>query len=121
MNVVRNQVKHNVGTEEPTDTGKQPIRIRYLSHVTGYQPIRDQYFLIRSVPGIIVVLDRNYLVIGHFNMIIMASQFNDYPPTPHTELLFTSVFCAALSIAPIIGDIQTISVGVTLESNSSQR
>ena len=29
---------------------KQPIRTRYLGHVTGYQPIRDQYFLIRSVP-----------------------------------------------------------------------
>eukprot|EP00116_Pleurobrachia_bachei_P007337 sb/3467599/ len=32
----------------PTDTSKQPIRTRYLGHVTGYQPIRDQYFLIRS-------------------------------------------------------------------------
>eukprot|EP00116_Pleurobrachia_bachei_P009460 sb/3469722/ len=29
---------------EPTDTSKQPIRTRYLGHVTGYQPIRDQYF-----------------------------------------------------------------------------
>ena len=28
---------------------KQPIRTRYLGHVTGYQPIRDQYFHIRSV------------------------------------------------------------------------
>eukprot|EP00116_Pleurobrachia_bachei_P009009 sb/3469271/ len=28
-----------------------PIRTRYLGHVTGYQPIRDQYFLIRSVPA----------------------------------------------------------------------
>eukprot|EP00116_Pleurobrachia_bachei_P002435 sb/3462697/ len=27
---------------------KQPIRTRYLGHVVGYQPIRDQYFLIRS-------------------------------------------------------------------------
>eukprot|EP00116_Pleurobrachia_bachei_P013802 sb/3474064/ len=26
-----------------------PIRTRYLGHVTGYQLIRDQYFLIRSV------------------------------------------------------------------------
>ena len=25
--------------------GKQPIRARYLGHVTGYRPIRDQYFL----------------------------------------------------------------------------
>ena len=29
---------------------KLPIRTRYLGHVTGYQPIRDQHFLIRSVP-----------------------------------------------------------------------
>eukprot|EP00116_Pleurobrachia_bachei_P016919 sb/3477181/ len=35
---------------------KQPIRTRSLGHVTGYQPIRDQYVLIRSVPGI------NYIV-----------------------------------------------------------
>ena len=26
------------------------FRTLYLGHVTGYQPIRDQYFLIRSVP-----------------------------------------------------------------------
>eukprot|EP00116_Pleurobrachia_bachei_P011412 sb/3471674/ len=30
-----------------------PIRTRYLGHVTSYQPIRDQYFLIRSVPATI--------------------------------------------------------------------
>ena len=24
--------------------GTQPIRTRYLGHVTGYQPIRDRYF-----------------------------------------------------------------------------
>eukprot|EP00116_Pleurobrachia_bachei_P004072 sb/3464334/ len=36
--------------QEPTDTSKQPIRTRYLGQVTGYQPIRDQYVLIRSVP-----------------------------------------------------------------------
>eukprot|EP00116_Pleurobrachia_bachei_P018652 sb/3478914/ len=35
--------------QEPTDTSKQPIITRYLGHVTGYQPIRDQYFLIWSV------------------------------------------------------------------------
>eukprot|EP00116_Pleurobrachia_bachei_P006355 sb/3466617/ len=34
--------------QEPTETSKQPIRTRYLGHVTGYQPIKDQYFLIRS-------------------------------------------------------------------------
>eukprot|EP00116_Pleurobrachia_bachei_P016983 sb/3477245/ len=29
--------------QEPTEISKQPIRTRYLGHVTGYQPIRDQY------------------------------------------------------------------------------
>eukprot|EP00116_Pleurobrachia_bachei_P017939 sb/3478201/ len=36
--------------QEPTEISKQPIRTRYLV-VTGYQPIREQYFLIQSVPG----------------------------------------------------------------------
>eukprot|EP00116_Pleurobrachia_bachei_P012914 sb/3473176/ len=31
---------------ESIETSKQPIRARYLGHMTGYQPIRDQYFLI---------------------------------------------------------------------------
>eukprot|EP00116_Pleurobrachia_bachei_P017646 sb/3477908/ len=31
---------------EPTDTSKRPIRIRYLGHVTGYQPIRVQYLIL---------------------------------------------------------------------------
>eukprot|EP00116_Pleurobrachia_bachei_P011389 sb/3471651/ len=35
---------------ELTETSKQPIRTRYLGHMTGYQPMRDQYFLIRSIP-----------------------------------------------------------------------
>eukprot|EP00116_Pleurobrachia_bachei_P012299 sb/3472561/ len=39
-----------VTAHEPTETSKQPIRTRNLGHVTGYHPIRDQYFLIRSVP-----------------------------------------------------------------------
>eukprot|EP00116_Pleurobrachia_bachei_P004707 sb/3464969/ len=43
-------VPNLISFQEPTDTSKQPIRTRYLGHVTGYQPIRDQYFLIRSVP-----------------------------------------------------------------------
>eukprot|EP00116_Pleurobrachia_bachei_P012878 sb/3473140/ len=30
-------------------TSKQPIRSRYLGHVTGYQPIRDQYFLVLTL------------------------------------------------------------------------
>eukprot|EP00116_Pleurobrachia_bachei_P003321 sb/3463583/ len=38
-------------TSTRVEQGKQPIRTPYLGHVTGYQPIRDQYVLIRSVPG----------------------------------------------------------------------
>eukprot|EP00116_Pleurobrachia_bachei_P001908 sb/3462170/ len=38
---------NNFVSQEPTVASKQPIRTRYL---VGYQPIRDQYFLIRSVP-----------------------------------------------------------------------
>eukprot|EP00116_Pleurobrachia_bachei_P011707 sb/3471969/ len=30
--------------KEPTKTSKQPTKTRYLGHVTGYQPIRDQCF-----------------------------------------------------------------------------
>ena len=37
--------------QETTEPIKQSIRSRYLDHVTGYQPIRDLYFLVRSVPG----------------------------------------------------------------------
>ena len=38
--------------QEPTDTSKRPIRTRYLGHLTGYQPIRDQYFLILLTPPV---------------------------------------------------------------------
>ena len=37
--------------QEPTDTNQQPFRTRYLVHVTGYQPIRDQYFLVTGKLG----------------------------------------------------------------------
>eukprot|EP00116_Pleurobrachia_bachei_P018045 sb/3478307/ len=36
--------------QEPTEISKQQIRTRYLGHVTCYQPIRDQYFLIPNSP-----------------------------------------------------------------------
>ena len=39
--------------QEPTGPSKQPISTSYLGHVTGYQPTRDLYFLIRSVPDCI--------------------------------------------------------------------
>ena len=45
-------MKLSVSGQELTESSKQPIRTRYLGHMTGYQPIRDQYLLIRSVPAI---------------------------------------------------------------------
>ena len=43
-----------------TGPSKQPIRARHLGHVTGYQLIRDQYFLIRSVRDIWHLLSAVY-------------------------------------------------------------
>eukprot|EP00116_Pleurobrachia_bachei_P011477 sb/3471739/ len=34
------------GPRIPTEISKPPIKTLYLGHVTGYQPIRDQYFLV---------------------------------------------------------------------------
>eukprot|EP00116_Pleurobrachia_bachei_P007017 sb/3467279/ len=45
----------------------RPIRTRYLCHVTGYQPIRDQYFLIRSVPDVGLTRDSNDQVASAFS------------------------------------------------------
>ena len=38
--------------QQPTESSKQPIRVRYFGHVTGSQPIGDQYYLIRSIPEV---------------------------------------------------------------------
>eukprot|EP00116_Pleurobrachia_bachei_P013288 sb/3473550/ len=48
--ITLNEYGKVVITKVPTDTSKQPIRTRHLGHVTGYQPIRDQYYLCRLVP-----------------------------------------------------------------------
>eukprot|EP00116_Pleurobrachia_bachei_P009668 sb/3469930/ len=45
--------KHSI--QESTDTSKQTIRTRRLGHVTGYQPIKDQYFQIPFLHIIIKV------------------------------------------------------------------
>eukprot|EP00116_Pleurobrachia_bachei_P006566 sb/3466828/ len=39
------------GSSESTETSKQPIRTRYLGHVTGNQPIRDQVVEIGAEEG----------------------------------------------------------------------
>jgi len=48
----KNKSIHHI--QQPTGPSKQPIRTLYLSHVTGLQPIREQYFLVRSVAGHII-------------------------------------------------------------------
>eukprot|EP00116_Pleurobrachia_bachei_P012514 sb/3472776/ len=47
-----------LSNQEPTETSKQPIRTIYSAHVTGYQPIRDQYLLIRLVPDLYNISSR---------------------------------------------------------------
>eukprot|EP00116_Pleurobrachia_bachei_P000851 sb/3461113/ len=79
-------------TEEPTETRKQPIRTYYLGLVTGYQPIRDQYFLIRSVPAMTVCTYFFYVVsleLMPYNMLI-------YPDTlSHTDCTSRNLACTS--------------------------
>ena len=42
--------------QQPIGPSKQPIRTRYLGHVTGYQPIGEQYFLVRFIPDVLQCL-----------------------------------------------------------------
>ena len=42
LTLIHNRQSSPVGRKR---LSKQPIRTRYLGHVTGYQPIREQYFL----------------------------------------------------------------------------
>ena len=41
--------------QQPTGPSKQRIRTPDLGHVTGFQPIRDQYFLVQSVPAYYII------------------------------------------------------------------
>eukprot|EP00116_Pleurobrachia_bachei_P015913 sb/3476175/ len=40
--------------QEPTEASKQPIRTRYLGHVTGYQPIRSVLEQ-QTVRGVLII------------------------------------------------------------------
>eukprot|EP00116_Pleurobrachia_bachei_P014175 sb/3474437/ len=53
-------LQYIVSYSSGTDTNKQPISARYLGHVTGYQPIRDQYFL-NVLPQCSITLPQRYL------------------------------------------------------------
>eukprot|EP00116_Pleurobrachia_bachei_P000647 sb/3460909/ len=61
------------------EPSKQPIRTLYLGHVTGFQPIRDQYFLIRSVPG---RSQYRYSALSYQNTLVTAIECN----LPYTAL-----------------------------------
>ena len=43
-------IKH--ATSSKMSEVRQPIRACYLGHMTGYQSIRDRYFVVRSVAGV---------------------------------------------------------------------
>eukprot|EP00116_Pleurobrachia_bachei_P001686 sb/3461948/ len=59
--------------QEPTETSKQPIRTRCLSNVTGYQPIRDQYFLIRPVSASTCFFRAKAVAVQHKKQLIDTS------------------------------------------------
>eukprot|EP00116_Pleurobrachia_bachei_P012250 sb/3472512/ len=67
----KNMYQMSNACQEPTETSKQPMRTRYLGHVTGYQLIRDQYFLIGAVPD-------TYLL-------SLSSRRTSQPPSRHTS------------------------------------
>ena len=56
--------------QETIGFSKQPIRTRYLGHVTGYQPIREQYFLVVVYP--LFNLGREHGVINTVNNIVKS-------------------------------------------------
>eukprot|EP00116_Pleurobrachia_bachei_P013550 sb/3473812/ len=65
----------------------QPIRTQYLGHVTGYQPIRDQYVLIRSVPdNIITVLCADHAGSRR----VVGSYYGRYLPIARLDPALTS-------------------------------
>eukprot|EP00116_Pleurobrachia_bachei_P011079 sb/3471341/ len=72
---------------------KQPIRTRYLGHVTGYQPIRDQYFLTTTgpplvpppIPTRVVVLEGNTVVVLEGNTDPVLRATIDPPPPRRDE------------------------------------
>ena len=60
--------------QQPTGPRKQPIRTRYLGHVTGYQPVRDLYFLVRSVPAPNQVCSRDILLFLPYQIASVSSR-----------------------------------------------
>ena len=46
--------------QQLTEQRSQPIRARYLGNLTGYQPIRDQCFLIQTPPNSLPETSQNW-------------------------------------------------------------
>ena len=61
--------------QEPTRSSKQPIRTRYLGHVTGFQPIREQYFTSFWLPTTphwrFISPDLSVVLINHGGTVVM--------------------------------------------------
>eukprot|EP00116_Pleurobrachia_bachei_P010995 sb/3471257/ len=77
------RVLHDHPYQEPTETSKHIIRTRCLGHVTGFQPIRDQYILIRPVPALAptccVDFNEELLIIIALCFIMLCFPANEYP------------------------------------------
>eukprot|EP00116_Pleurobrachia_bachei_P012760 sb/3473022/ len=67
------------------DTCKQPIRTRYLGHVTGYQPIRDQYFLVKGTCTFSLTLTKNpWPTLYMVNKVITQNSFFNFGSSFHS-------------------------------------
>ena len=70
----------------------KPIKNRYFGHVTGYQPISDQYFLIRSVPELLCTFQVKQADSDKYQSADGSSN-SRAPPKATTITFFSSVLC----------------------------
>ena len=73
-------------SQEPTESSKQSIRARYLRHVTGYQPIRDQYFLVGVLQYLISSTEQLILT-----LVTLHSGQDYVPGGGYYELVFSAL------------------------------
>ena len=71
--------------QEPTEPSKQPIRAGHLGHVTGYQPLRDQYFMVRSVPASLINL-RSMKICIHITTSLQCCLQSKYGNTKYSNM-----------------------------------
>eukprot|EP00116_Pleurobrachia_bachei_P014708 sb/3474970/ len=95
---------------EPTKTSKQPIRTRYLGHVTGYQPIRDQSVVginIRNVMYNMIEISKQLIrtrYLGHVTgyQPIMDQYFLIWPPTLFSGMIRVHMFYRHFPIVKVL-------------------